>query len=244
MPITETTGVLGDGGPATATEPVTAASSNAAVLSGAQRALLRALDDRDVALSAMYRGGIAVLEDSSNPDRFAQCAHSIRELMEKLPELLDVPTKAQKESLKAKVREVEDAYNGALKKTECFSVTVGWDGTIDGHLRKLLSRIGSFFEWFASHHPRRRDELHGVLVRLDGSGRQLPKPLASLNVDAWDKKRDYFQSVAHHRRVANEQEFRQWLDALERFLLDRLQPRTFDDFAEIDALIGEEAENA
>jgi len=192
----------------------------------------------------MYRGGLAVLEDASNPDRFAQCAHSMRELMEKLPELLDVPTKAQKESLKGKVREVADAYNGTLKRTSCFSATAGWDGSIDGHLRKLLARLGSFLEWFATHHPRRRDELHGVLVRLDGSGRQLPKPLASLNVDAWDKKRDYFQSVAHHRHTADEHEFRQWMDALERFLLDRLEPRTFDDFAEIDALLAEGADNA
>jgi hypothetical protein len=34
------------------------------------------------------------------------------------------------------------------------------------------------------------------------------------------------------------------LDALERFLLDRLQPRTFDDFSEIDALLDEGGVNA
>jgi hypothetical protein len=214
------------------------------MLSSQQRALIRALDERDGSLRSMYLGGIEVLEDVSNPDRFAQCAHSMRELMEKLPELLDVPTKAQKESLKAKIREIEVAYLGVQKKTGCFSASSGWDGNVDGHLRKFLLRLGSFFEWFASHHPRRRDELFGVLVRLDGSGRELPKPLASLNVDAWEKKRDYFQSVAHHRRVADEQEFRQWLDALERFLLDRLEPRTFEDFAEIDALLGEGVEDA
>lgn len=181
-----------------------------------------------------------VLRDASNPDRLAQCAHSMRELMEKLPELLDVPTKAQKESLKAKVQEIENAYIGTQKKTGCFSTSNEWEGSIDGHLQKFLVRLGSFFEWFASHHPRRRDELHGVLNRLDGSGRTLPKPLASLNVDAWDQKRDFFQSVAHHRHKGDEREFRQWLDALEQFLLDRLKPRTFDDFAEIDTLLEEE----
>jgi hypothetical protein len=219
-------------------------SASAVALSGQQRALLHALDERDRSLSAMYRGGIAVLGDAANPDRFAQCAHSMRELMEKLPELLDVPTTAQKERLKAKVREIEDAFLGVQRKTCCFSATAGWDGSIDGHLRKFLTRLGSFLEWFASHQPRRRDELHGVLVRLDGSGRELPKPLASLNVDTWGKKRDYFQSVSHHRRTADEQEFRQRLDALERFLLDRLEPRTFDDFAEIDDLLGEGGEHA
>lgn len=213
-------------------------------LSGQRLALFNSFDERDAALSKMYLGGIKVLEDSTNPDRFAQCAHSMRELMEKLPELLDVPTQAQKESLKTKVRELEDAYWSTQKKTNCFSSNV-WDGSIDGHLRKFLSRIGNFFEWFKSHHPRRRDELHAVLTRLDGGRHTLPKPLASLNVDAWDQKRDYFQSVAHHRRrVEDEDEFRQRLDALERFLLDRLKPRTFEDFTEIDALLDEGNENA
>ena len=104
--------------------------------------------------------------------------------------------------------------------------------------------LGRFFKWFESHYPRRRDEWHSALVRLDGSGRALPNRLASLNVDAWKNKRDYFQSVAHHGRDANEQELREWLDALERFLLDRLEPRTFDDLAEIDALLEEGGDNA
>ncbi|RMG26829.1 MAG: hypothetical protein D6724_00970 [Armatimonadetes bacterium] len=192
----------------------------------------------------MYRGGLAVLDDTANPERFAQCAHSMRELMEKLPEFFDVPTKAQKESLKGKVREIEDAHSRVRGNTRCFSPTNGWHGDIDIHLRRYLVRLDRFFKWFTSHHPRRRDELHSALARLDGSGRALPSPLASLNVQAWDRKRDYFQSVAHHRRAANEAEFQQWLGALERFLLDRLVPRTFDDFAEIDALLEEEDKDA
>jgi len=192
----------------------------------------------------MYIGALTVLNETSNLDRFAQSAHSLRELMEKLPRLLDVPLEAQKENLKSKVREIENAYLNTQKQTHCFTVMNGWDGYIDGHLRKFLSDLKGFFDWFGSHHPRRRDEFHHFLTCLDGSGRDLPKPLASLNVDDWDKKRDFFQSVAHHRKIVNEQEFLQCMDALERFLLDRLEPRTFDDFAEIDALIEEGGNNA
>ena len=54
--------------------------------------------------------------------------------------------------------------------------------------------------------------------------------------------REYFLSITHHRRATEERELRQCVDALERFLLERLVPRTFDDFAEIDALLAEEAE--
>ena len=215
----------------------TSADSAIATFSGQQQALIRALDARNAMLGAIYRGGIMVLRDSSNPDRFPQCAHSMRELMEKLPEVLDVPAKAQKESLKAKVIEIEQAFIGAQRNTVCFSVSDGWDGQIDAHLRRFILRLTTFFEWFKSHHPRRRDEVHGVLNRLDGSGHRLPEPLAALNVDVWNELRDYFQSVAHHRRRTVEQDIVQWLEALERFLLDRLIPRTFEDFTEIDTLI-------
>lgn len=205
------------------------------VLSGQQHALLRALDELNRKLSAMYRGGIMVLGDTTNPERIAQCAHSMRELMEKLPEKLDVPTIAQKEKLKSKVREIEDIFLNTQKTTGYFSSLNRMDGIIDRNLHKFMMRLVDFFEWFASHYPRRRDEFLSLLDRLDGSSKALLKPLASQNYVEWDGIRDYFVSVAHHRCESNEQEIHQKLDALERFLLDRLVPRTFDDFAEIDA---------
>jgi len=186
----------------------------------------------------MYVGGLTVLADVSNPDRHSLCAHSLRELMEKLPEYLDVSTKAHKESLKNKVGEVEEKFTRMKVTTGCFNASAGWDGNIDAPLREFLVRLTAFCEWFSAHHPRRREEVHRTLVRLDGSGRSLPTALASLNVDAWDEKRDFFQAVAHHRKAAKDAEFTQWLDALERFLLERLVPRTFDEFAEIDAILG------
>ena len=215
------------------------------IMSAQQRALIRALDKLDGSLSAMYQGGINVLSDTSNPDRFAQSAHSIRELMEKIPERLDVPAKAQNENLKEKVIKIHIDYEKMKKKVGCFSPSTGsWEGDIDTHLSSFLSHLGSFFEWVTSHRPRRRDELHSILVQLDGSGRELPKPLALLNVKAWEENRDYFIFVSHHRRVADVKEFLQWLDALERFLLDRLEPRTFDDFSAIDVILEEGGENA
>jgi hypothetical protein len=65
-------------------------------LSNQQRALLQALEERGNLLAVMYAGGVTVLCDTGNPDRFSLCAHAIRELMEKLPECLDAPTMAQK----------------------------------------------------------------------------------------------------------------------------------------------------
>ncbi len=65
--------------------------------------------------------------------------------------------------------------------------------------------------------------------------------LQELNVDQWTVMRDFFMSVAHHRHLSTKEEFVQWLNALEGFLLDKLVPRTFQNFDAIDRLI-EEAE--
>ena len=56
-------------------------------LSREQRRLHDALCEQGEELGAMYLGGLQVLQDTANPDRVAQSAHSIRELMEKIVEL-------------------------------------------------------------------------------------------------------------------------------------------------------------
>ena len=188
----------------------------------------------------MYRSGLIVLADSANPDRFSLCAHAIREMMEKLHEYLNVSVQAQRESLKPKVQDLANTWS-AIPKNPAPSETQRTDGIVDRRLEVFLRKATEFFEWFSKHNPTRRKEVHGALALLDGSGRSLPAPLAELNVDAWTTIRDFFVNVAHHRHDTTNEDFSAWLDALERFLLDRLLPRTFEDFAEIDALLKEEA---
>jgi hypothetical protein len=208
-------------------------------LSGQQRALLKALEGHDQGLVVMYRGGLMVLADANNPDRLSLCAHAIREVMEKLPEYLSVSVKAHQENLKDKVQGLSDAWS-AIPTDPAVPRPPGCDGKIDRRLTIFLGKAAEFFQWFFEHHPRRRKEVHGVLERLDGSGRSLPASLAELNVDTWEEMKRFFIAVLHHRKVPTDDEFSRWLDALERFLLDRLLPRTFEDFAEIDALLKED----
>lgn len=201
-----------------------------------QSALQKALEQRDHRLGRYYLGALWVLADKDNPDRIHLAAHGIRELMEKLPEYLDVPSEAQREALKPMVREVEDSWSAVRARSACFS-SGKWDGAIDGPLRKLLVQLDAFFSWFVDHHPRRKQEMHLALVRIEGSGRSLPPTLADLNIKAWEAIRDFFVNVAHHRNEPADAELMLWLDSLERFLLERMVPRTFDVMSEVDALI-------
>ena len=208
------------------------------ILSGQQRILVRALEAKNEELGRIYYGGLHILSDTKNPEALSLAAHAIREMMEKIPEFLDVPVKALRESTKAKIREVEDSWKNATANSKCHH-SGRWDGEIDGSARKLLTKLDKFFEWFRNYHPRRRDEIDRTLHRMDDSDRRIPPRLQNLNVTTWIELRDFFISVAHHRQNSSRDAFLQWLDALERFLLDRLVPRTFEDFEEIDNIVRE-----
>ena len=60
-------------------------------LSREQEELRDALAHVGPRLGPIYVGGLRVLEDHSNPDRLAQSAHSMRELMEKMEERFSGP---------------------------------------------------------------------------------------------------------------------------------------------------------
>ena len=80
---------------------------------------------------------------------------------------------------------------------------------------------------------------------LDPSIESLPEPLRRFIYKDWDDLQKYFNSVCHHNREPDEQEFRERRDELEKFLLERLlPPRTFADFDDIDAIITEGERNA
>ncbi len=202
-----------------------------------QLALHRALGERHQNLAVYYEGALGVPGHSINPDHLSHAAHGIRELMVKLPIYADVDMQAHQESLKGKVNQLHDAWEYARRSSGCL-IDDSWGGAIDAPVLKLLRSIDTFYEWFDTHHPRRKEELAQLLTALDPSGRLL-KHLQESNIRDWWDMRDYFVGLAHHRFPSTVDEFTSWLSRLERFLLPRLVPATFDDFAEIDKIIEE-----
>lgn len=204
-------------------------------LRGQQRALYEALTDRDHRLARIYLGSLQVL-GSQNCNKLALSAHGVRELLKELPQYFKVEQPAHEQSLGTKVRELEDAWAKVSSKSTCMN-SCEWSGEIDGHLSKFLTRVHVFFDWVRVHMPRRKEEAAETLFAIDPARGRLPKELESVHVNLWFKLRDYFVGIAHHGSEPSMDEFRQYLDELERFLLDRLSPRTFSDMEEIDSLI-------
>lgn len=207
-------------------------------LLGPQRALHIVLVEKNEHLGNMYIGALAAVQNDSNPERLSQAAHSLRELMEKMSAYMNLPVKVKSESLGMKVREFSLEWKKVRTKSERQG-NPEWSGQMDGPLQKFLKKAEEFFLWFEQHQPKRKDQIAQTLRTLDPMGRPLPLPLEKLRVDEWETIRDYLVGVAHHQILAVQDEFISWLDALERFLLDRLRPRTFADHDMIDSIIRE-----
>lgn len=212
-------------------------------LSGEQIALHKELADKNPVLARMYQGALYVLEQSENPDRFALAAHGLRELMEKLPRYLDIPKEANSVGMTAKVRDLYKCWCSARKRSSCHH-DGKWSGRIDKGLQTFLKKTQEFFAWLEVDRPSRKQSVAKILRVLDPLRRALPAPIEKLRVDEWDGIHNYFEGVSHHNLPGTVDEFASWLLALERFLLDRLIPRTFEDHEKIDQIIREGDKNA
>ena len=201
-------------------------------LSREQQRLHGALCELGEALGAMYLGGLQVLHDTANPDRAAQSAHSMRELMEKMVDPKRRP------GLTAKVIEVEDVFRDKNPKTNCHSESGGWNGTIDPPLRKILKKLEDFLDWFATLYPRRKERFRRALSRWEGSDLDLPEASFRGQWKAWRELNDYFQAVSHHGKSTSAEELGSRVAGLEGFLALQLF-KTFDDMDVIDALLKE-----
>jgi hypothetical protein len=207
-------------------------------LVGQKQALYQALIDKDPKLAAMYFGAIAVLEQRDNPETLVLAAHNLREMMEKLPKYLDLPVSAKPLSLKEKVQDLIRRRDKAINNSSCHTED-GWQGEIDKPLRQFLREMDEFSGWFKESQPTRRQRIAKVIRGLDPSGRALPESLENKQLALWDRCNDFFQGVSHHTKDCTQEAFEEQLSILENFLLDRLSPRTFEDFAVIDKLIKE-----
>lgn len=84
--------------------------------------IIKALRERSVGrinLANMYIGGLKVLLDKSNPDRFYQSAHSLRELVGYLTNDVEVITKQENEKHREKMRRFmnqEDVLDGPTRE--------------------------------------------------------------------------------------------------------------------------------
>jgi hypothetical protein len=207
------------------------------VLLGDQRRLYERLADREREgkLAAMYLGGLTVLTSSENPDRVAQAANSMRELMEKLS-WLDFGD-AERGSMGEQAKLLRKAWGDYAASTG-----VGLDQlvgqAVGPPLLNVLRQIDVFVSWLERNTIGRSDQAHRVVEQLKASEFSMPASQQRANVKSWMKLRTFLDEVAHHGQEASVPEFRERLAELEEFLLNLWMPDTAGDFQEIDRLLG------
>ena len=157
--------------------------------------------------------------------------------MNALPQALDLPL-VRYEQLRGKLQTFVASWQEKSKRSACLS-NGSWGGIVDNALRDLLTRIGVFVSWVDAEIPTRTAEATLVLEKLSPTDRPLPSALMTMRTNDWSELLKYFNNCTHHNSVPDPVEFRQNVERLEIFLLEHLEPRTFEDQAEIESLIAE-----
>ncbi len=206
-----------------------------------QDALYTSLARRSQKLARIYRGGLMVLADESNPCRYELAAHCFRELIEKSPLLTNGQAFVAGDSIKNRLNPVRQVYL-AVTRSQKFGEMTSLDA-VDGPLRGLLNELAKLFEWQDLNRPNAATRTAQHLSALSGSGPPLPSDYFEAEVEGWMRADDYFKEVAHNRYdEVDRDEFLRHMNLIETTLSRRLQPRSVEQLDELDALI-REAEN-
>lgn len=191
---------------------------------------------RDGRLADWYLSAIMVLRQDSNPDRLALAAHSMREVIEKLPDEMELPVSKNSSLSSQRVKSLHEKWQRVKLQPEGI--------TFDNRrLPGFLNDLDEFFAGIEISGTKWRDDGRMIQDKLDPLGATMPSVLREERASNWVELRRYCLNVCHHNFVPDAAEFSLNMDRVETFLLDLARPRSVDNQAEILALI-EEAENS
>ncbi len=179
----------------------------------------------------MYLGATMVRNQSANPDTMALSAHGFRELMEKLPRLLDVPMAQRLTSrMGATIERWKRMANAPAEQR-------------DGAKAKFCEEAEKLISWYVEQSTERNQRAGAVMDRLDQRKAALPQPAKAPHVATWNACLRVVETAAHHGSVTPEV-YEEHVQKLEDFLIDRLRPSAVDDQRTIEDIVREGEEHA
>lgn len=189
------------------------------------------LSERDSSLKDIYVGAFAVLEDSTNPEFIVQCAHSFRELIEKLPKIADEvyidvqPSKNRFNNIS------QDALNNwEIKPYRSI------DDLDEQTILKAVETLNRLKEEWGMILTR-RDQLDNF-VQYEFSDSY--KPSDKYLEQVFRKRKDlygFFVSVCHHQKIVGIEQLSGKIDELNSLLRSLLVKTPTSDTNEIDAIL-------
>ena len=207
----------------------------APILTSGQQAVLSALKSKETdefPLSDWYLGALYALENPHNPDRVSQAAQSLRELVEKLP----------------RVVQAMDAHGAAFDfvgmrrgiadrlSKDKGRYAEGWKGkVIDSRLDKTLRKVEQYFE--LNRQPTRKERLRGAVADIDPMVDQLDSGIREEKQNRLDALWEELEGFAHHKSTPDVEKFRECLETLEITVFNLLAPITAQDQREIQSIL-------
>lgn len=195
--------------------------------------ILRTKSTEKYALANWYFGALSALRDNFNPDRLAQSAHSLRELLEKIPRALQTEESGVSgDQLKRK----RQAVRAALDQ-EKTNFSDGWrDKVITEALSNVLQEIEQYFD--LCDRPDRKEQVFSGLTKLDPMIQTLPEQLRQ------EKRQRYLalwaklEGFAHHGGKKDEQDFTECVAQTEDLVFDLMAPISSDDQTLLSGILG------
>ena len=205
------------------------------VLTPQQQEVLDALGNRETEkypLSQWYLGALYTLENHNNPDRVAQAAHSLRELLEKLPQVIhesDVHVNSSKfKEMRIKINKhlsrAKNRYPEGLKGKQ-----------IDEDLDKTLIEIENYIE--LNNKPDRRERIKQAVANIDPMVNTLDTEIQKAKRDQYHDLWRQLEGFAHHKSRSSVEEFSNCLKELETIVFDLLAPITAQDQQDIQTIL-------
>jgi hypothetical protein len=140
-----------------------------AQLVGQQLAVYRAIAEQSAQLAGWYLGACAVLMVPVNPERLMQAAHSVRELMNNLHTISNVPVQVKGGRLGDKFDAMTMKWEKAKRNSAAFGDD-GWSGDIDDAARRGFEAVDDAIEWQKENRPKWKEQ-HRSTLRGLGCGR-------------------------------------------------------------------------
>lgn len=145
-------------------------------------------------------------------------------------------------NLKGAIFGLENQFGDVKENSECYDGEE-WDGEIGDPLVAFLESAESVFVRNRQHNPKKRERYEEMLIRLDPSTTPVSDEKRKRLFEEWKRIRGFFLGVCHHGKTTDIDEFTEYLEQLERHMLARLRPRTFETQDALDQIISDAESN-
>ncbi len=188
-------------------------------------------------LGEAYESILNVLNADNIPDNIRMAAFGIRELLNKLPDYINVPFGKKTDKLGMLTDKLKAKWED--QKIEAY-LEITW---LDFHIERIknfLIECRGFFQLNDQIHVLRKEKAIATLRTLNTkhSEEKLPEQVEEAIAMQWNAFLDYFNGTLHSEYGSTDKDlFILRLSHLEEFLIGLLEPDVFESMHDIDEII-------